>query len=150
MEFCSLDSNDKWESDCGSVCCPENYHIRKKLSFAWYVYSGYDLRRISKRFWLLLEERKFKCGFCLNCWDCRRFRHLCLEYENIVLNSHREDMSYCTALRFCSRNLRYSTNFPTVDFLTRRTVDEDFPKRVKEKEKILYKVINRFRKQKLW
>lgn len=49
-------------------------------------------------------------------------------------------MSYCTALRFCSRNLRYSTNFPTVDFLTRRTVDEDFPKRVKEKEKILYKV----------
>ena len=59
-------------------------------------------------------------------------------------------MSYCTALRFCSRYLRYSTNFPTVDFLTRRTVDEDFPKRVKEKEKILYKVINRFRKQKLW
>ena len=119
IEFCSLDSNDKWESDCGSVCSPENHHIRKNYLSLDMFTADMTYEEFQNVFDCYLEERKFKCGFCLSCWDCRRFPHLYFEYENIVLNSHREDMTYCTAVRFCSRNLRYSTNFRSVDFLTK-------------------------------
>ena len=27
-EFCGLDSNYKWISDCGSICCEQKHNIR--------------------------------------------------------------------------------------------------------------------------
>ena len=58
---------------------------------------------------------------------------------------------YCTAVRFCQRNLQYSkTECMTLDFLNSENVDGKFINFVEEKEKVLFKIADEFRKVKMW
>ena len=144
--FDQLDSNDTWGTHCMSLVSSEKYKLRKNHTLLDMYTADIDYV-----FECQLEERKLKCQFCKKRFDCRRFCQLCHEWDGIVTNSQRKKNIYCTAIRFCQRNLPYpKTECMTLDFLNSGVVDEEFMNFVESKEKVLFKTANEFRKVKLW
>ena len=136
-----------------SLFCSGRHNLRKNhiLHDMYSASMGYVEFLDVLNFERQLEKRKFKCQFCKTCFDCRRFCQLCYKWNGIVTNSNRQKGIYCTTIRFCQRNLRYpKTDCMTIDFLNSSYVDEKFIKFVEEKEKVLFRIANQFRKFKMW
>ena len=60
MEFCNLDSNDRYLDYCGSICCSQNHHIR--MSSVFFPHGEMDMKSI--------------CNFCKECFNRKRFNEL--------------------------------------------------------------------------
>lgn len=150
-EFCGLDSNDKWVSSCGSICCTNNHNIRLNSALLYPNDKDMNYTEFQNAFECYLEERTENCNFGKNCFDCRRFKLLCYEYHNKTLLSNRTKFINVTAVRFNSRNLYYKkTQSMTVDILRSHPVGCDFLTQIKEGEENLLQVVNELRKTKVW
>ena len=149
--FGVLDSNDMQATHCMSLVCSKNHTLTKNHNLHSMYVADMDHVKFFNVFNCQLEERKLKCQCCKKCFDCRRFRQLCYELNGVGENSRRKQGIYCTAVRFYQRNLQYpKTDCMTLDFLNSRNVDEKFINFVEEKEKVLFKVADKFRKVKMW
>ena len=148
--FGKIDDNDSWEGNCMSLVCEENHKLRKNPKLDMYT-SDMDYVQFFNVFECQLNERKRQCGFCKNCFNCRRFKLLCYQWDGIILNSNRKYGNHCTAVRFYLRKLKYpKAQCMTLDFLSSGPVHEEFQNFVEEKEKILFDIANEFRKAKVW
>ena len=149
--FHKNDDNDTFENHCMSVVCKQNHMIRKKeMKLGMYTC---DMPYISLFEVLMcqLRERERQCNFCKLCFDCRPFKILCHDWGGIIRNSNRKYRTYCTAVRFCQRNLKYpKTQCMTVDFLNSGVVDEDFFNFVEKNERIFFETGDKFRRAKVW
>lgn len=139
-EFCGLDSNDKYVSSCGSVCCTNKHDIRVNSVMLYPNTKDMNYFEFQNAFTCYLEERRKICNFCNTCFDCRRFKQLCYEYYNLRNNSSRRYFIYVIAVRFHLRNLKYKTQAMTLNILRSRSVGVDFLIQIKEGEEIFYKL----------
>ena len=108
-----------------------------------------------KVFQCFLKERQNFCNFCKTCAKCKRVRQLCYEYDGIILNSNRKFGRYTTVVRVNAENRRYPKTFcMTVDIYNSRIIEENednlFLEQIKVYEQKFLKVVNDFRKVKLW
>ena len=135
-EFCALDSNDKWISNCGSKVFSKDHNIRINSVMMYPNEKDMNYLEFQKVFECYLAERKFYCKFCKVCNSCRCLKHLGIEYQTLMLNSWRKSGKYVTAVRFCSENLNYTkTLCMTVVILNHRFVDLNFIEDIEEREK---------------
>ena len=99
-----------------SLVCDETYKLRKNHIYLDMYTSDMDYVQFFDVFDCQLKERKIQCGFCKVCFNCKRFRLLCYQYNGIVCNSNRKNGIYSTAVQFCQWNLRYpKTQCMTLD-----------------------------------
>ena len=134
-----------------SLVCDETYKLRKNHIYLDMYTSDMDYVQFFDVFDCQLKERKIQCGFCKVCFNCKRFRLLCYQWDGIVCNSNRKNGIYCTAVRFCQQNLKYpKTECMTLEFFSGGPVQKDFINFIEKKEKILSEIANKFRNVKVW
>ena len=110
-----------------SLVCDETYKLRKNHIYLDMYTSDMDYVQFFDVFDCQLKERKIQCGFCKVCFNCKRFLLLCYQWDGMVCNSNRKNGIYCTAVRFCQRNLKYhKTECMTLDFFSGGPVQKDF------------------------
>ena len=69
--------------------CSENHLLRKNYRMLNMFTANFDYGQIFDVFNCQLQERKQTCGFCKQCFDCKRFKFLVFDWYNIVCNSNR-------------------------------------------------------------
>ena len=62
-EFCGLDSNYKWISDCGSICCEQKHNIRVNKVMTYPGTMDMNYVEFQQVFICYLNERKKVCIF---------------------------------------------------------------------------------------
>ena len=83
-EFCGLDSNDKSIDDCGSICCLLKHNIRVNKVMTYPGNMDMNYVEFQQVFNCYLNERRTACNFFKRCFDCKRFKLLCAEYNTII------------------------------------------------------------------
>ena len=149
-EFMKLDCHDEWLEDCGSLSCRQNHNLRKNAAMLPWSVMDMNWCNFLEALDCYRRERESACQFCTWCKNCRRFKRLCAETWNIILNSWRNVNSYVVPVRFNTKNWKYLPLPMTVDILNRCFVDNDGKEEILEKEKILTNIINVFRTKSFW
>ena len=146
LEFCGLDSNDKWLESCGVACCTKKHNMLKNevmLNTSHRLMNWWDFLDV-----LVCYQQSAECGLCTKCNWCRfYFKNLLGEAYGLIWNTWRTmDGQFFTVVRFSPHNECYSRRPMTVTPWTRRRVSAEKKEKIEEKEKkTILKLINIFK-----
>ena len=87
--FKQIDENDTIENNCCSLDCDESHLVRKNCKLGAYT-CDMPYVQFFGVFHSQLRERQKRWNFCKICFDSRRFKILCYDWDNLVKFSNRK------------------------------------------------------------